>query len=68
MKTLLNIFGWAALFITANTVIYLDKRMNELDYELNQYIKDECDKVLMQNPFHTEGDESNDPDKDVHLN
>lgn len=68
MKTMLNILGGVAIVITASTVIYLDKKINELDNAVFQHMKDEHNRILMQNPCHAEGDESDDPDKDVHIN
>ena len=68
MKTMLNILGGIVLFLTVNTVVYLDKKLDDLDDAVFQYMKDEHNERLMKNPCHVEGDESNDPDKDIHLN
>ena len=53
-KVALNILGMAAIFATFCTVVYIDKRVDEMDEAVFQHMKDEYNEKVMKNVCHAD--------------
>lgn len=51
-KVTLNIIGFAAIFVTFCSVVYMDQKITEMDEAMFQHMKDEYNEKVMQNACH----------------